>query len=243
MHTLVEKFEHEIVEANESRVGEAKSKSENIRIADCPSDISKGKLLAIVFKYDVAPKYKLARPELDMRINTLLDDKPIMLYEESFCSGVRFPLSEPLRSFFNEYEITINQLHPNGLRLLCGIVELGRRNRTTLTARRMGELYCFYHRVNEDHCFLQVKNDCNIFYKAVKISSLKNWKQKYFIVHRAGGFSIPNQWSSDPMRRLPTSPTLEDQKCVDLIKARGLRSVNLKQVIAKGYRVLPLAGL
>ncbi|KDP27455.1 hypothetical protein JCGZ_19816 [Jatropha curcas] len=44
-------------------------------------------------------------------------------------------------------------------------------------------------------------------------------------------------WSSNPMHCLSPLPTLEDRQCVDLIKVRGLRSVNLRQVIAKGYLV------
>ncbi|KDP38302.1 hypothetical protein JCGZ_05188 [Jatropha curcas] len=51
------------------------------------------------------------------------------------------------------------------------------------------------------------------------------------------GFGILDQWSNDPMRHLPASPTPKDQQHVDLIKARGLRSVNLRQVIAESYSV------
>ncbi|KDP37383.1 hypothetical protein JCGZ_08568 [Jatropha curcas] len=146
MRILADQSEDEIMEAIESRVGEAKGRLENIRVTEIPYDIGKGKLLAITSKYDLALEYKLTRPESDMRINTPLDSKSIMLYEESFRFGFRFPLFEPLRSSFNEYEITISQLHRNGLRLLCGIVELAHRDWTTLTARGMRVLYHMYNR-------------------------------------------------------------------------------------------------
>ncbi|KDP39781.1 hypothetical protein JCGZ_04940 [Jatropha curcas] len=116
MPTLAELSKDEIVEANEAE----------------------GELLAIASKYDLAPEYELVRVGLDMRANIPLDDdESMMLYEESLHSGVRFPLFGPLKSFFNEYEITINQLNPNGLRLLCGIAELAHQDGTTLTTQGM----------------------------------------------------------------------------------------------------------
>ncbi|KDP46009.1 hypothetical protein JCGZ_14916 [Jatropha curcas] len=74
-----------------------------------------------------------------------------------------------------------------------------------------------------------------MFANKSKISSLKNWKSKFFIVKHSGGFRIPNQWTTDPLRRQLASPTLYDEVCVVMIKARGLRSVDLKQVITEGY--------
>ncbi|KDP30118.1 hypothetical protein JCGZ_18229 [Jatropha curcas] len=44
------------------------------------------------------------------------------------------------------------------------------------------------------------------------------------------------------MRCVSPSPTPEDQQCVHLIKARGLLSVNLRQVIAEGYPVRSPSG-
>ncbi|KDP25974.1 hypothetical protein JCGZ_22704 [Jatropha curcas] len=44
------------------------------------------------------------------------------------------------------------------------------------------------------------------------------------------------------MRHLLASPTPEDQQYVDLIKARGLRSVNLRQVIAESYPIYSPSG-
>ncbi|KDP47015.1 hypothetical protein JCGZ_10742 [Jatropha curcas] len=40
------------------------------------------------------------------------------------------------------------------------------------------------------------------------------------------------------MLHLPASPTPEDQQCGELIKASGLRSVNLKQVIVEDYQAI-----
>ncbi|KDP27107.1 hypothetical protein JCGZ_22039 [Jatropha curcas] len=55
-------------------------------------------------------------------------------------------------------------------------------------------------------------------------------------------FGIPNQWANDLMLHLPTSLTPKDQKCVDLIKTRGLRSMNLRQVIVMSYPVYSPTG-
>ncbi|KDP33300.1 hypothetical protein JCGZ_13087 [Jatropha curcas] len=65
-----------------------------------------------------------------------------------------------------------------------------------------------------------VKRNCNISARKPKISSLKNGKSKYFIVRRLRGFGVPNQWSEDPLRHLPASPTPYDRLCMDLIKAK-----------------------
>ncbi|KDP21748.1 hypothetical protein JCGZ_03378 [Jatropha curcas] len=99
-------------------VGEAKGRKENVRIANIPLDIDEGELLDVCFTYNLSPDYKLIRPSEVMRVTEPLDGDSITMYEESFRSGVRFPLSEPLKSFFNEYNITISRLYPNGLRLL-----------------------------------------------------------------------------------------------------------------------------
>ncbi|KDP32918.1 hypothetical protein JCGZ_13699 [Jatropha curcas] len=217
MPTLAKLFEDEIIETNEAKGGEARDRAENIRVSDVPSDISEGELLAVSIKYDLGSEYKLTRPRLNVRANAPLDDEESMiLYEEDLHSGVWFPLSEPLRSFFNKHGITVSQLHPNGLRLLCGIAKLEHRYGTTLTASSMDRLYRLQHRLTEDHCFLQARKDCNLFYKSSEISSLKNWKHKFFIIHQAGGFGVPT-------------------RC-------GLRTVNLKQIIAEGYQVRPYSG-
>ncbi|KDP24240.1 hypothetical protein JCGZ_26645 [Jatropha curcas] len=79
----------------------------------------------IVAANETEVEYKLVHPEPDIRANTPLDnDESMILYEKSLSFGVQFPLSVPLNSFFNEYRITISQLHPNGLRLVCGIAEM-----------------------------------------------------------------------------------------------------------------------
>ncbi|KDP39487.1 hypothetical protein JCGZ_04151 [Jatropha curcas] len=88
-----------------------------------------------------------------MRMTEPLDEDAIMMYEESFQLGFRFRLSEPLKSFFNEYHITISQLHRNGLRFLCGIIELARRDGYNVTARMIRELYHFPVRPNEGPLF------------------------------------------------------------------------------------------
>ncbi|KDP42109.1 hypothetical protein JCGZ_01897 [Jatropha curcas] len=238
MPSLAQLYQEEIIEANEAEGGKAMVRVENIRVFDVPSDISEGELLVVSTKYDLGSEYKLTRPGLDVQANTPLDDEESMiLYDEDLRSRVRFPLSEPLRSFFNEHRITVSQLHPNNLK----IVELACRDGTMLTVRGMDRLYRLQHRPTEDHCFLQARKDCNLFYKSSKISSLKNWKHKFFIIHRAGGFGVPisglaNSQSATLLR------TSDDLKCVELIKSRGLRTMNLKQIIAEGYQVRPYSG-
>ncbi|KDP43107.1 hypothetical protein JCGZ_27056 [Jatropha curcas] len=243
MPTLAELSEDEIIEANEVEEGEARDRAKNIRISAVSSDISEGELLAIYIKYDLDLDYKLTCPGPDVRANAPLDDEESMiLYEEHLRFGVRFPLSEPLRSFFNEHGITINQLHPNDLRLLCGIAELACRDGTMLTARGMDRLYRVQHRPTKDHCFLQARKDCNLFYKSLKMLSLKNWKHKLFIIHRVREFGVPTRWSGELAKHHPSSPTSDDLKCVELIKSRGLRTMNLKQIIVEGYQVRPYSG-
>ncbi|KDP46948.1 hypothetical protein JCGZ_07965 [Jatropha curcas] len=166
-------FEHSEDEAVESRVGEVKGRKDNIKIADIAFDIDEGELLDICYMYDISLEYMLARPSDYMRENEPLDSDSIMLYEEDFRPGVRLSLSEPL-SFFNEYNITVSQLHPNGLRFLCGNVKLAHQDGKALTAWGVRELYHFQIKVNEDHYFLQAKIKCNIFSKKSKISSFKN---------------------------------------------------------------------
>ncbi|KDP23042.1 hypothetical protein JCGZ_00507 [Jatropha curcas] len=131
VQVLIEQSEGKAVEF---RVREAKGRRENVRIADVPSNINEGEFLDVCSMYNIMPEYKLARPSKYTRANEPLDSESIMLYEEDFQSRVRLPLSEPLKSFFSEYDITISQLHPNGLRFLCGIVELACRDETVVTA-------------------------------------------------------------------------------------------------------------
>ncbi|KDP43355.1 hypothetical protein JCGZ_25460 [Jatropha curcas] len=119
----------------DSVVGEVRGRKENVWIVDVPSDIDEGELLDICFTYNLSLEYKLIRPSESMRVTEPLDEDSIMMYEESFRSGVRFPLSEPLKLFFNEYHITISQLHPNGLRFLCCIIELARQDGYNVMAR------------------------------------------------------------------------------------------------------------
>ncbi|KDP25913.1 hypothetical protein JCGZ_22984 [Jatropha curcas] len=74
---------------------------------------------------------------------------------------------------------------------------------------------------------IDAKNNCNIFSNKSKIFSLKNWKSKYFMVKYPGGFGVPNHWFEDLLCHLSASPTSYEQTCVELIKARGVGSVNL----------------
>ncbi|KDP31627.1 hypothetical protein JCGZ_14852 [Jatropha curcas] len=98
--------------------------------------------------------------------------------------------------------------------LLCAIIALARQDEYNMIARTFQDLYHFPVHPNEDHCFLQAKNNYDIFAKKSKISFLKNWKSKYFIVKHPG----------------------------ELIKARGLVCVNLRQVIAEGYPTCSSSG-
>ncbi|KDP27302.1 hypothetical protein JCGZ_20290 [Jatropha curcas] len=150
--------------------------------------------------------------------NRAVGEDSIMMYEESFRSGVRFPLSEPLRSFLNDYNITIRQFHLNVLRLSCSIIALACKKGHSLTAQVVRELYHFSVRSNKDHCFLQAKNNYNIFSRKSKISSLKNWKSKFFFVKCPGRFGVPIRRSEDQLHHLPASPTPYYQICVQLIK-------------------------
>ncbi|KDP43271.1 hypothetical protein JCGZ_22823 [Jatropha curcas] len=177
VHTLAEHSEDEIVEANESEVGEANGRLENINVTDVPSDISEGELHTIVSKYDLAPDYKLFVPRQTCELTLLWITSPSCYMERAFALVFCF-LPKPLKSLFNDYEITNIQLHPNDLRLLCGIYELARRDGTTLTDQRVGELYRMYHRVNEDHCFFQAKRMTPKNAKGSKMSKLAKVMKK-----------------------------------------------------------------
>ncbi|KDP30429.1 hypothetical protein JCGZ_16668 [Jatropha curcas] len=151
----------------DSEVGEVRGRKENIRIVDVSSDIDDGELLDVCFTYNLSPKYKLIHPSEGIRVTEPLDGDSIMMYEESFRSGVQFPLSEPLKSFFNEYNITVSQLYPNGLRLLCGLIALAHQDgyNVKVRARAVEELYHFSVHPMKDHCFLQAKNNYNAIAK------------------------------------------------------------------------------
>ncbi|KDP31167.1 hypothetical protein JCGZ_11543 [Jatropha curcas] len=171
---LFDRPDDDHVKEEDSGVGEARGGKENVRVADMPSSIDEGELLDISLVYQIPLEYQLIRPKEQMRITEPLDKNSIMMYEESFRSGVRLFLSESLKSFFNEYNITISQLHPNGLRFLCGIIALAHQDEHVLTARVVWELYHIGVHPNEDHCFLQAEKDRNIMaLKKVKNSEIK----------------------------------------------------------------------
>ncbi|KDP27398.1 hypothetical protein JCGZ_20222 [Jatropha curcas] len=115
-----------------------------------------------------------------MRADEALDSELLMLYSEDFHSGMRLPLSEPLISFCNEYHLTISQMHPNGLSIICGLAELARQDGTQLTTRAIHALYMLRDQGREDFCFLQAQKK----------------------LHK-GGRDIPNKWSTEPYKVKP----------------------------------------
>ncbi|KDP32223.1 hypothetical protein JCGZ_13830 [Jatropha curcas] len=151
VHMLHDQFGDEHTRDMYLGVGEAKGRKENIRIIDVPSDIDEGELLNVCFTYNLSPECKLIWPLKGMRVTELLDEDSIMI-----------------------------QLHPNGLRLLCGLIELAHQDGYNVMARAVQGLYHFSVRLMKDHCFLQAKNNCN------------------------------NRWSKDPLRQLPALPTPYD---------------------------------
>ncbi|KDP30036.1 hypothetical protein JCGZ_18612 [Jatropha curcas] len=62
----------------------AKSRNENVKVADIPSDIDEGELLDISSMYGGSLECKLVCPSEFMRVNEPLDNDSMMLYKESF---------------------------------------------------------------------------------------------------------------------------------------------------------------
>ncbi|KDP34774.1 hypothetical protein JCGZ_10554 [Jatropha curcas] len=50
-----------------------------------------------------------------------------------------------------------------------------------------------------------------------------------------GGFKILNKWSVTLASHVPKRFSPKDKRCVKLIKARGLGTMDLKEVIIEGY--------
>ncbi|KDP29477.1 hypothetical protein JCGZ_19306 [Jatropha curcas] len=121
-----------------------KPRKENIKIVDILSDTDEGELLDVSYMYNILPKYSLVCSSKYIMANRLLDSDSMMLYEEDIYLGVWLYLSNPLISFFGEYRLIISQTHSNGLIFLYGIIELARKDGTSLLARGVRELYMFH---------------------------------------------------------------------------------------------------
>ncbi|KDP45976.1 hypothetical protein JCGZ_11879 [Jatropha curcas] len=190
IQVLLNQFDDDNIEAINLGAGEAKGKKENVRITNVPYGINKGELLDICFIYHIALEYKLIRPSESMRVTEPLDGDSIMI-----------------------------QLHPNSLRLLCDIETLACQDRHDLMAQGVHELCNLYVQPNQDHYFLQERNNC--------------------------GFGVSNQWSDDPLCHLPASPTPEDLRLCGVDKGHRINICGLEAGMApkkaKGSKMAEIA--
>ncbi|KDP46142.1 hypothetical protein JCGZ_06653 [Jatropha curcas] len=180
--------DQEDTELHEDGRSNDKVRKANIKTKEVPSSIDESELLNVSYMYNIPSEYNLVHPSKYMRADEALDSESLMLYAEDFRSRVRLPLSESLISFCNEYHLTISQMHPNSLRIMCELTKLACQDGTQLTTRAIHALYMLQDRGREDFYFLQARTNYNVLHKRGMISSSKRWKHKFFIVKHKGGF-------------------------------------------------------
>ena len=55
------------------------------------------------------------------------NDIKLVVYQDQFKGGIRFPLDPFLKLFLNRYNIALGQLHLNSYKILTGYIELMHR--------------------------------------------------------------------------------------------------------------------
>lgn len=219
--------------------GFLKIQQEELSVNRIPSSLCAGKLEQIRAEFHIPDSVEMLPPGPSERAHHTNDHR-VAVYEDSFKSGLRFPLPGLLVELLQYYRLGLGQLNPNSIRMLIGFLFLCNLHSVKPSVNLFRRFFTLRINGKESGWYGFAKRPTAANLVIGTPSSNHGWKPRYFFVRSAQTDTLP------PWRDLESK--IESEKPYEDFSAADEATLERSEYFYQGTAVpseadLKLAGL